>query len=384
MKAKLLFMTRLVVGVLFIFSGLVKANDPLGLSYKMQEFFVALHVPFLNPLSDALSILLIFIETTSGVAILLGYQARLFATVLLLFIVWFTFLTGYAWFTGKVQECGCFGDCIPISDAATFWKDVGLLVLIIFLFIHRKEIQPLWKQMSGPLTWFAGLSVIALQAYVLQHLPIVDCLPYAVGKNIIQEMQPPPGSVPDQYATELIYEKNGHEQRFTEDNFPWQDTSWHFVRRETRLVKKGNAVPRIQDFVLKNLQGEEVTQEVLHDTLPVILFIVNQPAQAHEGWERQMANLQEYAIHHRVHLLGLTSSTHIPSFAAAHHLQFPFLIADVTVLKTMARTNPCLIWLEQGTIRGKWSYMDIPDTTKLARLLSESLLLQPGVPAGPH
>lgn len=371
MKHKLLWIARFLVGVTFIFSGLVKANDPLGLSYKMQEFFVALHMPFLNPLSTVLSIILILIETISGVAILLGYQARIFATLLLGFIVLFTFLTGYAWFTGKVQECGCFGDCIPISDAVTFWKDVVLLCLIVFLFIYRKEIHPLWKQVSGPLTWFAALSVIALQSYVLRHLPIIDCLPYAVGKNILQEMQPPPGSVPDQYETFLIYEKNGVEKKFTENDFPWQDTSWHFVRRETKLVKKGNAVPLIQDFSLKTMQGEDITQQVLQDTVPVFLFVVNHPSDAHTGWEHAMHALQAFVADHNMKLYGVTSSPHPDAFLEQHHIQFPFLIGDVTVLKTMARTDPCLIWLKQGTVRGKWSYLDIPDTTVLRRIITE-------------
>ncbi|SFV27910.1 BT_3928 family protein [Thermoflavifilum thermophilum] len=371
MKHKLLWIARFLVGITFIFSGLVKANDPLGLSYKMQEFFVALHMPFLNPLATGLSILLILVETVSGVAILLGYQARIFALILLLFIVLFTFLTGFAWFTGKVQECGCFGDCIPISDAATFWKDVVLLGLIVFLYLHRKEIHPLWKQVSGPLTWFAALSVIALQAYVLRHLPIVDCLPYAVGKNIWQEMQPPPGSVPDQYETTLVYEKNGVEKKFTENDFPWQDTSWHFVRRETRLVKKGNAIPLIQDFSLKTLQGEDVTQQVLRDSTPVFLFVVNHPSKAHTGWDSAIHNLQTFTQHHRVLLFGVTSSSHINDFLSQHHLNFPFLIADVTVLKTMARTDPCLVLLKQGLVMGKWSYLDIPDTAVVSRTLSE-------------
>ena len=371
MKHKLLWIARFLVGILFIFSGLVKANDPLGLSYKMQEFFVALHVPFLNPLSNALSVVLILIETLSGVAILLGYRARIFATLLLLFIVLFTFLTGFAWFTGKVQECGCFGDCLPISDAATFWKDVFLLVLIVFIFLERKQIQPVWQHLSGPLTWFAGLSVIALQAYVLRHLPIVDCLPYAVGKNILQEMQPPPGSVPDQYETMLIYEKDGVEKKFTEDDFPWQDTSWHFVRRETRLVRKGNATPLIQDFSLKTQQGEDITQQVLRDTTPVLLFIVNHPSRAHFGWEHAVQALQRFVDEHSIKLYGVSSSSRIMSFAAQHQLQFPFLMADVTVLKTMARTDPCMLLLKQGVVKGKWSYLDIPDSTQLSRLLNE-------------
>src|ERR1700733_10193181 len=127
MKKTFLNTARLIVGVLFIFSGLIKANDPLGLSYKMQEFFEVWNLHGLNDFTLAFSVIMIVFEIVAGVAILLGWQMKLFSWLLLLLIVFFTFLTGYAYLSGKVRECGCFGDCIPLTAGESFTKDLVLL-----------------------------------------------------------------------------------------------------------------------------------------------------------------------------------------------------------------------------------------------------------------
>src|SRR5579863_4955881 len=134
--------TRILVGILFIFSGLVKADDPLGLSYKMQEFFEVWNFHWFDQVTLAFSILMIVFEIVAGVALLLGWRIRLFSWLLLLLILFFTFLTGYAYLSGKVRECGCFGDCIPLTAGESFAKDGILLVLIVFLFAVRDRIRP--------------------------------------------------------------------------------------------------------------------------------------------------------------------------------------------------------------------------------------------------
>src|ERR1700742_1564036 len=185
--------TRFIVGVLFIFSGLVKANDPLGLSYKMQEFFEVWNIHWLDNYTLAFSLLMIVFEIVAGVSILLGWQMKLFSWLLLLLIIFFTFLTAYAYLSGKVRECGCFGDCIPITAGQSFAKDLILLVLIIFLFLVRDSIRPaLTPMLSVAVLVLATIFSFAVQWYVLVHLPIVDCLPYKVHNNIPEKMQAPP------------------------------------------------------------------------------------------------------------------------------------------------------------------------------------------------
>src|SRR5215470_17270704 len=170
---------RIIVGVLFIFSGLIKANDPLGLSYKMQEFFEIWGWTFLHHYTLAFSVIMIAFEIVAGVAVLLGWRMRLFSWLLLLLIIFFTFLTGYAYLSGKVRECGCFGDCIPLTAGQSFTKDLILLVLIIFLFLVRDSIRPIFPRVASAVTLVLATVVsFAFQWYVLVHLPVVDCLPY--------------------------------------------------------------------------------------------------------------------------------------------------------------------------------------------------------------
>src|ERR1700760_385092 len=188
---------RNLVGILFIFSGLVKADDPLGLSYKMQEFFEVWHVHWLDHFTLAFSIIMIVFEIVAGVAVLLGWRMRLFSWLLLLLIIFFTFLTGYAYLSGKVRECGCFGDCIPLTAGQSFTKDLVLTVLILFLFAVRDRIKPVLKPIgSAAVLILATILSIAFQWHVLVHLPTVDCLPYRVHNNILGKMKPPPGAVP--------------------------------------------------------------------------------------------------------------------------------------------------------------------------------------------
>src|ERR1700759_1384974 len=170
-------LARIIVGVLFIFSGLVKANDPLGLAYKMQEFFDAWGWPNWENYTLALSVTMIGFEIVAGVALLLGWQMRLFSWLLLLLMVFFLFLTSYVLFSGKIKACGCFGDCIPLTPIQTFTKDVILLLLIIFLLRKGGYIEPILK---SPIPFAIVLvSIIAtclLQMHVVEHLPLVDCL----------------------------------------------------------------------------------------------------------------------------------------------------------------------------------------------------------------
>src|SRR4029077_7103809 len=179
---KSLLIARWVVGLLFIFSGLIKANDPLGLSYKMQEFFEAWNWYSLNDLSLALSLTMNVFEVLAGVAIIIGWRVKLFSWLLLLLILFFNFLTGYALFSGKIKTCGCFGDCLPLTAAQSFTKDVILLVFILVLFVNRGKIFTSIRSIAAVwLLIFCIAAVSELQAHVMKHLPVVDCLPYKKG-----------------------------------------------------------------------------------------------------------------------------------------------------------------------------------------------------------
>jgi uncharacterized membrane protein YphA (DoxX/SURF4 family) len=354
---------RVVVGVLFIFSGLVKANDPLGLCYNMQEFFTALHLNFLAPAALTLAIVMIGFEIIAGVALLLGFKMRIFGTLLLLLMILFLFLTAYAFLSGKIKECGCFGDCIPLSAETSFWKDVILFILVLFLFLFRRRITPLFGRFLTGLLMLCGLVVaFGFQWYTLNHLPVVDCLAYKVGNNIPSLMQIPAGATPDQYATVFIYEKNGTSKEFAADHIPWQDTSWHYVSREDRLVKKGDAEPAITDFVISSFSGVDSTAQILSYPGYTFLFMVKDVNGAGKGWHERMKTLQEDCHRYGIRIYGITASDSLQTaaFKQGAALAFPFLKMDATVIKTAARSNPCLILLKGGTIEGKWHYHDMP------------------------
>ncbi|QHS59518.1 BT_3928 family protein [Chitinophaga agri] len=359
----LLNLLRIIVGVLFIFSGLVKANDPLGLSYKMDEFFEVLHMTFLSPYSLAYSIIMNTLEIALGAALLLGFRMRLVSSLLLIMIVFFTFLTGYALYSGEIKECGCFGDCIKLTASQTFWKDVILLVMILILFIYQKQIKPLFgKKLTFALVLVSVLFAAGIQWYTLEHLPIVDCLGYKVGNNIPEKMKLPPGARPAEYETVLIYEKDGQQKEFTDANYPWSDSTWVFVDRKDKLVREAEGEAPIKDFILTGLDGGDQTQAILSESTPIYLFLVKNVHEAGKGWDAKMHALQEQAKTGKIYIYGVTASSKadISAFSTAHGLQFPFVQMDGTAIKTAGRSNPCLILLEKGTIKGKWHYNDIP------------------------
>ncbi|WP_295123899.1 BT_3928 family protein [uncultured Chitinophaga sp.] len=351
---------RIIVGVLFIFSGLIKANDPLGLSYKMDEFFEVLHMYWMVPFSLGLSIAMNAFEIVAGVAVLLGYRMRIFSLLLLILIIFFTFLTAFANFSGLIKECGCFGDCIKLEANESFWKDVILLVMIVVIFIYRNRIQPLFAGKAAHIVMaLAVVFSVCIQWYTLNHLPIVDCLPYKVGNNIPEKMKLPPGAKPDVYKTVLIYEKDGKQEEFNEENYPWQDTTWKYVDRTDKLISKGNAEPAIKDFSLKDFDGADLTSGILSEPSTIYLFLVKSTDEAGSGWEAKMQALEKQQ---GIYIYGVTSSNkeQVEAFKKARGINFPFVQMDGTAIKTAGRANVCLIKLEKGTITGKWHYNDIP------------------------
>jgi uncharacterized membrane protein YphA (DoxX/SURF4 family) len=231
MKAAIII-TRIIVGVLFIFSGLIKANDPLGLSYKMQEFFELWGMEHFNSWTLLSSILMNAFEIIAGFALLLGWRIKLFSWLLLLLIVFFTFLTGYTYITGKPTNCGCFGDCIPISSQTSFLKDVVLTILIGFLFWHRNRIKPLFSNKVGTISMLLiTILSFGIQWYSLIYLPVVDCLPFKKENNIPEKMKIPAGAVPDSFAIVFIYEKGGKEFEFAPAELPEDLGTYNFGKK---------------------------------------------------------------------------------------------------------------------------------------------------------
>jgi uncharacterized membrane protein YphA (DoxX/SURF4 family) len=360
----LITVTRFIVGVLFIFSGLVKANDPLGLSYKMQEFFEVWNFHLLDKFTLAFSIGMIVFEIVAGVAVLLGWRMKLFAWLLLVLIVFFTFLTGYAYLSGKVRECGCFGDCIPLTAGQSFCKDLLLLVLILFLFAVRGQIRPALSSMGSAVSLIlATVLSIVFQWYVLVHLPTVDCLPYRVGNNMIEKMKPPPGAIPDSTVITMVYEKDGKKVEFSASKFPADfNDSYKFVTRYDKLIRKGNAEPAIKDFNLLTGGGTDTTQDLLSQKGYKLFLFMKEAVEYPSPWNKEFSVITTMAKAKNLPVYFITGDyDNVVAWTQKAGIAdgVTVLKCDATAIKTAARANPTLYLLKGSTILKKWSYADL-------------------------
>ena len=360
-------LARIIVGVLFIFSGLVKANDPLGLSYKMQEFFEVWGWNFFNDYTLAFSVLMIAFEIIAGVAVLLGWRMKLFSWLLLLLIIFFTFLTGYAVFSGKIRTCGCFGDCIPLSANQSFTKDLILTVLILFIFRYRNQIRPLFKPMpSLAILLLTTLFSFGAQDYVLKHLPVVDCLPYKIGKNIPTQMKLPQGAIPDSTVITLVYNRKGKQVEFNSNRFPddFDDSLYQFVNRYDKLVRKGNAEPAIKDFALKTASGNDTTQAVItNEGYTVLVFVRDLPGR--KSLRADYTWLHDEQKSGKINALFIVTSQKDEVLQQMDTKEFnlasSILVCDYVAVKTACRNNVTVYLVKAGNILGKWAYPDFND-----------------------
>jgi uncharacterized membrane protein YphA (DoxX/SURF4 family) len=357
----LLTIARILVGVLFIFSGLVKANDPLGLSYKMQEYFDVWHWYFLNDYTLAFALVMNVFEIVAGIAVLVGWRMKLFSWLLLLLIIFFTFLTGYAAFSGKIAACGCFGDCIPLKPMQSFWKDVILLVLILFLLVNYKKIRPIVPgRVAVVILIISTLAVSALQWYVLRHLPIVDCLPYKKGNDLLEQMKTPPGFIADEYAYTFTYEKGGKQYEFNENNLPEDIDAYTFVDTKQKLVKKGNDLKaKITDFNLVTLSGTDTTQALLHTPGKYILVFSNETDPG--KWSSEKYD-RAYWLQ-----LGKKAPVFIVTSVPVYVEGITTLTCDNTVIKTAARAKPTYFVMQGARVLDKFSYADAAGAMKLLK-----------------
>jgi hypothetical protein len=333
----------------------------------MQEFFEVWNIHWLDSFTLGFSIIMIVFEIVAGVAILLGWRMRLFSWLLLLLIIFFTFLTGYAYLSGKVRECGCFGDCIPLTAGQSFSKDLVLLVLIVFLFLVRDRIELTLRPVaSAAVLVLTTILAFAFQWHVLVHLPTVDCLPYRVGNNLLEKMKPPPGAIPDSTVITMIYEKGGKQLEFDASHFPEDfNDSYHFVKRYDKLVRKGNAEPAIKDFNLLTVGGTDTTQAVLEAKgYKLFLFVkdIGYVPRTKEGFGMLLTIAKAKGI--PVYLIT-GDYDNLGSWAGEKGIDglVTLLKCDATAIKTAARSmeKPTCYLLKNATVLKKWSYADYSD-----------------------
>ena len=365
-----LWAARLIVGVIFIFSGLVKINDPLGFSYKLEEYFEVFHITFFDSISVLIAVLLCALEIILGVALLIGVRALNVAWGLLLLIIFFAFLTFYSAYFNVVQTCGCFGDAIPLTPWQSFSKDLVLLLLIIVLFVNRLRIKPLIDIRTGDrLVIATAVVALGIGIYTYNFLPFVDFLPYKVGADLNDEMKTPPGARPDEF--ELTYQlknkKTGASKVMTNTEYLksniWKDNNWDVVGQpESRLVKKG-FTPKIIDLAIKDAQGNDYTKEILANpfyNLIVVAYDLDKTDQdAINRLNALVINLSQN-FNTRTVMLTSNSAQYAQAFSKQHHLISEIFYADEVPLKSMVRANPGILLLKNGTVVNKWHYHSIP------------------------
>lgn len=364
----LITVARIFTGLLFIFSGLVKAIDPKGLAFKMQEFFEAWSgsgfMPGLMKTFDeyalTFSIMMITLEVIVGFALLIGWKKKITTTVLLLLMIFFTFLTSYVLFTGKIRACGCFGDCIPLTPIQTFTKDIVLLILAIILLLNTKYISPIAKPFFSFLyILLATTLVLLLQWYVLRNLPLIDCLPYKKGNNLIELRKTPANATPDKYDYVFIYKKNGVQKEFKADATP--DSTWEFVDRKQTLVQKGNNnIPVISDFSLTTESSTDSTDAILNTKGEYYLLYIKELETYPKKWNEDLSLINRFLAAGKKVMVVTSQLTPVKNKMKNLDKKFIsnliFLTCDATVMKTVARVNPTLYLMNGPVVKSKWSW----------------------------
>jgi uncharacterized membrane protein YphA (DoxX/SURF4 family) len=359
-KRNTLIAIRWIVGLLFIFSGLVKANDPLGLSYKMQEFFEVWNWYSFYDYTLPFSLIMNVFEVLAGVAVIIGWRMKLFSWLLLLLIIFFSFLTGYAVLSGKIKTCGCFGDCLPLTPVQSFTKDLVLLMLILVLFINRNKIISSVKTLAAiSLLVICIAAVSYLQAYVMKHLPIVDCLPYKKGNNLLQQMQPPANAVQDSVVMVFKYRKNGKVSEYTMENLPEDlDSTYEFIDRTDKVVRKGNAIPPIADFSLFNLNETDTTNALLHSQDKYVMLFAKDFSTFNKWMNDDLKKFLQQLQQKNMRFYIITADKQNAEKLVGN-LPADILLCDATVIKTAARVNPTYFIMHGAEIISKFSYADL-------------------------
>jgi uncharacterized membrane protein YphA (DoxX/SURF4 family) len=350
--------SRIIIGLVFMFSGYVKAVDPLGSAYKFSDYFQAFHLEFLQPFSLILAILLFTAEFISGFSVLSGYRQKTGIWGVLILMLIFTPLTLILAITNPVSDCGCFGDAIHLTNWQTFGKNIILMILTLILFTGRNQVRQI---RAAKKEWFIILMIIVLfvtfSLLNLRYLQLFDFLPYKTGTNIPESMKIPEGKLVDEYSTTFIYEKDGVKKEFTLENYPANDSTWKFIDQRSKLVKKGYKPP-IHDFSITAPDGTDLTNEILSYPGYSLIMISRRlkdadPEKLEKGFQLgvhcMMAGIGFYIV-------TASSSAELMEINNG----FTFCSGDETMLKTIVRANPGYMLLKNGNISGKWSSANLP------------------------
>ena len=368
---------RIIVAVTFIFSGFVKAIDPIGTQYKLQDYLGAIGMAGILPNWTllAVAVFLAAIEFCIGIFLLFAIQRRLISKLTVAFMAFRTMVTVWIVVADPVKDCGCFGDALHLTNTETLIKNIVLLVCsLAIMYRPLAMFRFVSKSNQWIVTNYTIVFILVSSGFSLYYLPIFDFRPYHIGVNIPRGMEIPKGAKLPQFKTTFIMEKNGQRKEFTLDNYP--DTSWKFIDSKTVQTSEGY-IPPIHDFsITDNKTGLDLTNSVLSHKGYTFLLIAPHLETADDSNFGDIDRLYEYAQSYDFPFYCLTASTTkaIKRWIDLTGAEYPFCITDEAVLKTIIRSNPGLLLLKDGTIINKWSHNNLPNEAKLSRPISQSSL----------
>lgn len=371
-----LLVARVLLGVTFLFSGFVKAIDPLGSVYKFDEYFLAFGWNVSENIIQLLSIAQAAFEFSLGALLLLGVWHNLTKWAVFLFMLFMTPFALYIALKNPVSDCGCFGDVLVITNWQTFFKNVILLLLSIILLICKGGCYTIFGARSSRWSFFWSLLFpVLLSVHAYRHLPLIDFRPFKVGNDLKELTQLPPTAVTDSFDYSFVYEKEGVKKSFSLNEIPQVNSGWTFVDRELILVREGDR-PVIDNLNIEHPEKGSIKDEIVNDTSFVFLFISPKLETADRLYIYKVNSAYEYSQQHGYVFYGLTASnaTAIDEWSYEYDNGFEFCSLDDKVSETIIRSNPGLMLLKNGVVIKKWASRDIPDFDKIDVSLELSVL----------
>ena len=368
--------SRILTGLVFVFSGFVKAIDPVGTQIKFSDYFEAMGLAFLMPYTLIFSFLLNAAELTVGLMLLFNVFSKFASWAGLFFLILFTPLTLWLAIANPVTDCGCFGDAVKLTNWQTFWKNVILFIFILIIFFYRKRYGTDLKGKKNMILFSLFiLFSFAFQFYNFYNLPIIDFRPLKEGTNIKDAISYPPDAEKDVYETDILYKNlnTGKSKAFDINSIPYQDTlNWVYDTTMTKLIKKGYEPP-VHDFFLSNLNGRDITEDILNDKrISCILIIpdLEKGIKRIKNYKRKLADIAFYTDYNHYKFYCFTSSETrvINQYKNSLPPYVQILTGDYKMLKTFIRSNPGFVILKDGIILKKYHYLNIPDVNTIKKL----------------
>lgn len=372
-KKGIVITSRILLGLVFVFSGFVKAVDPLGSTYKIQDYLAAMGLDFFAPIALAVGIGLAAFEFILGVCLLLGTNLKTTSILTIIMMCFMTPLTLWIAIADPVSDCGCFGDALVISNWQTFWKNIVLMALAILVF-KWKEYSP--KLFTERTDWLiaicAGCFSVLLSIYCYFNLPIIDFRPYKNGTNLIEAMQIPEDAEEDVIETILIYEKDGVQKEFSLSDYPKDDSTWTFVDSKHEIIKKGYEPP-IHDFTMDDPDNGDITEDVLNNPGYSFLMVCYRVEKAVTNNKQKINDIYQFAKENGYGFYCMTATgletEEMREFKTEMEWGkggegYTFVNSDEITLKTIVRSNPGLVLIKNGTVVNKWSNKNLPSFDK--------------------